>query len=255
MSETQRAGVVRNVNAGRAEHNPARSALPTGIRKRPVDGAVQIREPGPRRGGAGSGVVGDFIGNSTHHGGTDQAVYAFAREELDFWERELGREIPDGSFGENLTLSGFDVDGARLGDRWRIGDVVLQVTDARIPCGTFRAVMEVRGWLRRFTERGRSGAYLRVVSPGAVRAGTAVELVRRSGHGVGVVDAFRAQTTERELTAFLGSTKASTRTQARAVLEKVVGASRARVAARQHRDEIARLMMRRWISLVPSKIV
>ena len=198
MSETQRAGVVRNVNAGRAEHNPARSALPTGIRKRPVDGAVQIREPGPRRGGAGSGVVGDFIGNSTHHGGTDQAVYAFAREELDFWERELGREIPDGSFGENLTLSGFDVDGARLGDRWRIGDVVLQVTDARIPCGTFRAVMEVRGWLRRFTERGRSGAYLRVVSLGAVRAGTAVELVRRSGHGVGVVDAFRAQTTERD---------------------------------------------------------
>ncbi|MGQ1795602.1 MOSC domain-containing protein [Kocuria oceani] len=189
---------VRSVNVGRAEENPARSALPTGIRKRPVAGPVAIREPGPRRGGLGSGVAGDFIGNSTHHGGTDQAVYAFAREELDFWAHELGRELPDGSFGENLTLAGFDVDDARLGDVWRIGDVLLQVTDARIPCGTFRGVMEVRGWLRRFTERGRSGAYLKVLSPGAVRAGQAVDLVRRAEHGVGVTDAFRAQTTERE---------------------------------------------------------
>jgi MOSC domain-containing protein YiiM len=76
--------------------------------------------------------------------------------------------------------------------------VLLQVTDARIPCGTFRASMEVRGWLRRFTERGRSGAYLKVLSPGTVRAGLPVELVRRAGHGVGVADAFRAQTTDRE---------------------------------------------------------
>ncbi|MEX5295438.1 MOSC domain-containing protein [Kocuria sp. CPCC 205268] len=189
---------VESVNVGRAEENPARRNRPTGIRKRPVDGPVEIRDPGPRRGGLGSGLVGDFIGDGTYHGGTDQAVYAFAREELDFWARELGREIPDGSFGENLTLSGFDVDGARLGDVWRIGDVLLQVTDARIPCGTFRASMEVRGWLRRFTERGRSGAYLRVLSPGTVQAGSPVELVRRAEHGVGVADAFRAQTTERE---------------------------------------------------------
>ncbi len=189
---------VESVNVGRAEENPARRNRPTGIRKRPVDGPVEIRDPGPRRGGLGSGLAGDFIGDGTYHGGTDQAVYAFAREELDFWARELGREIPDGSFGENLTLSGFDVDGARLGDVWRIGDVLLQVTDARIPCGTFRASMEVRGWLRRFTERGRSGAYLRVLSPGTVQAGRPVELVRRAEHGVGVADAFRAQTTERE---------------------------------------------------------
>lgn len=189
---------VRSVNVGRAEPNAARRNRPTGIRKRPADGPVQVREPGPRRGGLGSGLAGDFIGDSTYHGGTDQAVYAFAREELDFWEQELGREIPDGFFGENLTLSGFDVDDARLGDVWRIGEVLLQVTDARIPCGTFRARMEVRGWLRRFTERGRSGAYLKVLSPGTVRAGLPVELVRRAGHGVGVVDAFRAQTTERD---------------------------------------------------------
>lgn len=198
MSTARTAGVVHSVNVGRAEENRARSSLPTGIHKRPVDGPVELRDPGPRRGGLGSGVAGDFIGNARFHGGTDQAVYAFAREELDHWERELGREIPDGAFGENLTLSGFEVDDARLGDRWRIGDALLQVTDARIPCGTFRAAMQVRGWLRRFTERGRTGAYLRVLEPGTVQAGMPVELVRRAPHGVRVVDAFRAQTTQRE---------------------------------------------------------
>ncbi len=190
-------GRVHSVNVGRSEVNPARPNRATGIRKHPVDGPVDVRDPGPRRGGLGSGLAGDFIGDGKYHGGTDQAVYAFAREELDFWAQELGREIPDGSFGENLTLSGVDVDDARLGDVWRIGGVLMQVTDARIPCGTFRASMEVRGWLRRFTERGRSGAYLKVLEPGTVRAGLPVELTRRAGHGVGVVDAFRAQTTER----------------------------------------------------------
>ena len=191
-------GRVHSVNVGRSGVNPARPNRSTGIHKRPVDGPVEVRDPGPRRGGLGSGLAGDFIGDGKYHGGTDQAVYAFAREELDFWEQELGREIPDGFFGENLTLSGFDVDDARLGDVWRIGEVLLQVTDARIPCGTFRGVMQVRGWLRRFTERGRSGAYLKVLAPGTVRAGQAVDLVRRPEHGVGVTDAFRAQTTERE---------------------------------------------------------
>ena len=191
-------GVLRSVNTARAEDNPAKPSLATGIRKRPVAGPVEIREPGPSRDGLGSGLVGDFIGDRRHHGGVDQAVYAFAREELDFWAQELGREVPDGCFGENLTLSGFDVDGARLGDVWRIGEVLLQVTDARIPCGTFRAAMAVRGWLRRFTERGRTGAYLKVLEPGTVEAGMGVELVHRAGHGVGVGDAFRAQTTQQE---------------------------------------------------------
>ena len=220
MSEKRWIGVVESVNVGRAEENPARSALPTGIRKRPVDGAVEIREPGPRRGGLGSGLAGDFIGNSRFHGGTDQAVYAFAREELDHWARELGREVPSGSFGENLTLLGADVDDARLGDRWRIGDVLLQVTDARIPCGTFRAAMQVRGWLRRFTERGRSGAYLKVLEPGTVRAGMPVELVHRAAHGVGVVDAFRAQTTQRERLPELLAAGEDLREQLRAKAER-----------------------------------
>ncbi|MFI7481380.1 MOSC domain-containing protein [Kocuria sp. M1R5S2] len=213
---------VRNVNVGRPEGNPAKPSRSTGIRKHPVDGPVELRDPGPRGGDRVSGVAGDFIGDSTYHGGTEQAVYAFAREELDHWERELGRELPDGSFGENLTLSGFDVDDARLGDRWRIGDVLLQVTDARIPCGTFRAAMEVRGWLRRFTERGRTGAYLKVLAPGEVRAGMPVELVHRATHGVRVVDAFRAQTTEREQLPALLAAGEDLRDQLRRMAEEQV---------------------------------
>jgi MOSC domain-containing protein YiiM len=92
---------------------------PTGIGKRPVD-AIDVADPGPkRRGPAGvgfSGVAGDFVGNGRHHGGSGQAVYAFAREELDHWERELGRTIAPGLFGENLTTVGIDVDAAEQGD-------------------------------------------------------------------------------------------------------------------------------------------
>lgn len=164
----------------------------TGIGKQPVDGRVEVRAPGPKRGGLGSGLVGDRIGNQRHHGGDDQAVYAFAREVLDHWQDVLGRDLPDGVFGENLTTTGLDVDAAILGERWRVGDAELQVTAPRIPCQTFRQAMQVRGWLRRFTEDGRSGAYLRVITPGTIGAGDSIEVVHRPDHGVTVVDAFRA---------------------------------------------------------------
>ena len=107
-----------------------------------------------------------------HHGGDYQAVYAFAREELDWWAAQLGRELPDGMFGENLTTSGLDVDGALIGERWAVGDeVVLEVCGPRIPCATFAARMGERGWVKRFTDVGRTGAYLSVVTGGTVRPG------------------------------------------------------------------------------------
>src|SRR3954471_22110828 len=110
---------VLSVNLGSSEHNPAKSVGVTGIGKRPVDVAV-LRAPGPKRGGLGSGLVGDFIGDVRSHGGDDQAVYAFAREELDSWEARLGVELADGSFGENLTTVDLDVDASLVGDRWAV---------------------------------------------------------------------------------------------------------------------------------------
>ncbi|MEU6364737.1 MOSC domain-containing protein [Streptomyces sp. NPDC046931] len=171
----------------------------TGIDKQPVDGPVRVAAPGPKGVGA-SGVAGDSVCDLRHHGGDDQAVYAFAREDLDAWERELGRELPNGSFGENLTTEGVDVSGARIGERWRIGpEVVLEVTSGRIPCRTFQEHLGERGWVRRFTRQGAPGAYLRVITPGEIRVGDSVEIVHRPGHDITVALQFRASTTERHL--------------------------------------------------------
>ncbi|WP_055493216.1 MOSC domain-containing protein [Streptomyces sp. TP-A0356] len=171
----------------------------TGIDKRPVDGPVRVTAPGPKGTGA-SGVAGDAVCDLRHHGGDDQAVYAVAREDLDGWERELGRALPNGSFGENLTTEGLDVSGARIGERWRIGsELVLEVTSGRIPCRTFQEHLGERGWVRRFTRKGAPGAYLRVVVPGEIRAGDPIEVVHRPDHEVTVAFQFRASTTERHL--------------------------------------------------------
>ncbi|MFD3979541.1 MOSC domain-containing protein [Streptomyces griseus] len=172
----------------------------TGIDKRPVEGPVEVLDPGPR-GSGGSGVAGDAVCDLRHHGGSDQAVYAFAREELDAWERELdGRKLPNGMFGENFTTLGLDVSGARIGERWRVGaDLVLEVTSGRIPCRTFAHHLGERGWVRRFTQRAATGAYLRVIEPGAVRSGDPIEIVHRPDHEVTAALQFRAVTTERTL--------------------------------------------------------
>jgi MOSC domain-containing protein YiiM len=183
---------VASVNLGTREPSTAKDVGVTGIRKRSVPSAV-LRAPGPKHGGLGSGLVDDFIGDVQHHGGDYQAVYAFAREELDYWERRLGADLANGSFGENLTTSGFDVDAALIGDRWAVGDeVVLEVTGPRIPCATFAARMGVRGWLKTFTEVGRSGAYLSIATGGVVRPDDALAVVSRADHDVDVPTTFRA---------------------------------------------------------------
>ncbi|RNI22304.1 MOSC domain-containing protein [Flexivirga caeni] len=163
----------------------------TGIHKRPVD-RVEVRAPGPKRGGLGSGVLGDFIGDRDNHGGDDQAVYAVAREELDWWGERLGRSLADGMFGENLTTVGIDVDHAVVGTRWSVGSAVLEVTGPRIPCGTFRVHMAERGWLKTYVAHGLSGAYLRVVEPGVIRPGDVVEVGAAPAHGIEVPTVFRA---------------------------------------------------------------
>lgn len=192
---------LRSVNVGRlksVEYTDAPSGS-TGIDKQPVEGPVRVAAPGPK-GAAGSGLAGDVVADLRHHGGDDQAVYAFAREDLDAWEGELARPLADGAFGENLTTSGVDVSGARIGERWRIGaDVVLEVTSSRIPCRTFAGHLGEKGWVRRFTQNAAPGAYLRVIEPGEIRAGDAIEIVHTPDHEVTVALQFRSATTERAL--------------------------------------------------------
>ncbi|MBT2402423.1 MULTISPECIES: MOSC domain-containing protein [unclassified Streptomyces] len=190
-----------SVNLGRAtvvDYTDAKGAV-TGIGKRPVPGPVRVFAPGPK-GIAAGGVEGDDVCDLRHHGGDHQAVYAYAREDLDWWERELGRELPGGIFGENFTTSGIDVNGALLGERWRVGpDLVLEVASARIPCRTFQGALGETGWVKRFTQEARPGAYLRVIEEGSVSPGDTIEILHRPDHEVTVDFWFRAFTTERTL--------------------------------------------------------
>jgi MOSC domain-containing protein YiiM len=189
-----------SVNLGHRRPNPHKDTGWTGIGKQPTLEPVKVRAPGHTMTGLGSGLVGDFIGVGKHHGGVEQAVYAFQREDLNEWERRLGRELPNGFFGENLTTSGLEVNDACLGERWRVGhEVVLQVTSPRIPCSTFRGWMGEKGWAKTFTAAGRPGAYLSVITPGTIRAGDSIEVVHRPDHDVTISMAFRATTTERAL--------------------------------------------------------
>ncbi|OEU85284.1 sulfurase [Streptomyces abyssalis] len=191
-----------SVNVAKPLRAPSYTDAPgslTGIDKRPASGPVGVSAPGPK-GTGGSALADDTIGDMRHHGGDHQAVYAYAREDLDGWARELGRDLDPGCFGENLTTEGLDVNGARIGERWLIGDqVVLEVTAPRIPCRTFAGWLDERGWVKRFTERALPGAYLRVVQPGAVCAGDGVVIVHRPDHEVTVSFLFRALTREPEL--------------------------------------------------------
>lgn len=215
--------MVLSVNIGRlrsSAHTVALSGL-TGIDKRPVDGSVRVRAPGPR-GKGGSGLVGDQIGDLRHHGGDDQAVYAYAREDLDDWAGELGRELPNGCFGENLTTAGIDLAAALIGERWRIGaDLVLEVSTPRIPCRTFAGWLGERGWIKRFTERARSGTYLRVIEPGRVRAGDPIEVIDLPDHDVTTELVFRALTRQPELLPRLLAADALTEGDRRRALKRV----------------------------------
>ncbi len=177
-----------SVNVGRPRPNPWKPVAQTGIDKRPVSGPVQVTAPGPKGTGA-VGLAGDRVYDVKHHGGPDQAVYAYAREDLDTWQAELGTALHNGVFGENLTTEG-----------WRAGDgVVLEVSCPRIPCGTFQGWLDQAGWIKRFTAAAVPGTYLRVLEPGQIQAGDPVVIEHRPDHDVTVAVTFQALTTDPDL--------------------------------------------------------
>ncbi|HYK68564.1 MAG TPA: MOSC domain-containing protein [Streptosporangiaceae bacterium] len=166
---------------------PARSA----IDKRPASGPVEV---GPL------GLDGDTVADKVNHGGLEQAVYTYAREDLDFWTEQLSRELRNGMFGENITTAGIDVSAAQIGETWRVGSVVLQVTAPRIPCTTFKAWMdEEPGWVKRFAAARRPGAYLRVLTPGTLTAGDDLVVLSRPDVAVTVAESMQAYYGDREL--------------------------------------------------------
>jgi MOSC domain-containing protein YiiM len=167
----------------------------TAILKTPVEGPVRVRA---------LGIEGDEIGDRRFHGGPHKAVYAFSREDLDLWAQQLGRPVPAGTFGENLTTLGIDVNHAVLGEHWRIGSVLLAPAEVRTPCATFRTWLGRQGydttdWMRRFAREARAGVYLRVLEEGTLQAGDDIRVEHRPSHGVTAVMMFRAFTFDRSL--------------------------------------------------------
>ena len=153
-----------SVNIGKPQPIPGHKAQ-TGIFKQPVTGPVAIR---PLE------VEGDAILDRLHHGGRDQAVYLYFADDYDWWSTQLGQTITPGTFGENLTIDGVAGQAVAIGDRFAIGDVVLEVTYHRTPCMTLAARMGDNGFVRRFARALRPGAYCRVITPGMVEAGMSV---------------------------------------------------------------------------------
>ena len=168
------AGSVLSVNVAEMREVPRRGVtVKTGIWKHPVAGRVPVR---------GVNVGGDDQADRSVHGGPDKAVYAYAREDTDWWEGELGSELPHGVFGENLTLHGVDVTGALIGERWRIGSVLLEVSEPRFPCWKLGVRFGDPLMLKRFAQARRTGTYLRIVEDGSLRPGDAVRVVSRPAH-------------------------------------------------------------------------
>ncbi|WOQ68923.1 MOSC domain-containing protein [Microbacterium limosum] len=165
----------------------AGSAGVTAIDKRPLARGAKV---GP------FGLRGDVQVNRKHHGGLDKALYAYAQEDAEFWEKQLGREVPPGYFGENLRTEGIDVNAARIGEVWRIGErVEVAVTMPRTPCQTFSRWVggaAERGWVKRFAAERRLGPYLRVVRGGVVRPGDEIVVVAAPDDAPGLLDGFRS---------------------------------------------------------------
>ena len=171
-------GHIVSVNVGRPREftldgKPHVSA----IWKEPVQGRLVVK---------GVNIEGDDQADRKNHGGPDKAIYAYALEDYDWWSAELGRPIAPGTFGENLTLSGLDVNGALVGERWRVGNTVLEVAQPRLPCYKLANRMGDRAFARRFAAASRWGAYLRIVEEGDVAAGDPVAVMSRPDHSVTV---------------------------------------------------------------------
>jgi MOSC domain-containing protein YiiM len=171
---------VVSVNVGQPRQIGVRRGRPlmSSIVKEPVEGRARA---------AGVNLEGDAQADLRVHGGADKAVYAYAAEDIAWWAQALGRdELGPGWFGENLTTEGVDVTGAVVGERWRIGDAELEVSQPRLPCFKLGVRFGDRLMLKAFAQASRPGAYLRIIREGTVGAGDGIELLHRPEHGVTV---------------------------------------------------------------------
>lgn len=187
MSRTAPRVVSVNVGQPRQLERDGR-VVSTAIWKSPVRGRQRV---------VGVNIAGDGQADRTVHGGEDKAVYAYAAEDYAWWEAELAVGLAPATFGENLTVAGLDLQDALIGERWRVGTVLLQVTQPRIPCFKLGIRMDDRHFPRRFAEAGRPGTYLSILEAGEIGAGDLIEVVYRPDHGLTVGTVERAYHADR----------------------------------------------------------
>jgi MOSC domain-containing protein YiiM len=183
-------GRVASVNVGRPRDiTVGDTVVRTSIWKEPIAGRVAVR---------GVNLAGDDQSDRRVHGGDRKAVYAYAREDLDWWGERLGQRLDPGTFGENLTTEGIDVSGARVGERWRVGSALIEVTQPRLPCYKLELRMDQAGFIDEFIDGGRPGAYLRIVEEGEIGAGDDVRIVSRPDGAPSMTEVMRRKTKRSE---------------------------------------------------------
>jgi MOSC domain-containing protein YiiM len=215
---------VLSVNVGRpAPFRVGGYTLISAFVKTPVTGPVAAR---------GYNLEGDEQGDRVHHGGPDQAVYAYASEDAAWWGEQLGRAFAPAAFGENLTLAGVDVSGARIGERWRIGTAELRVAGPRVPCSKLATALGDLRLQKRFLHAGRPGTYLAITGEGVLQADDRVEVVHRPEHGVSVALVIEALLIDRSRVQELACARADMLPKLAAWFDEVVYANAAAGSAR-----------------------
>ena len=175
-SSASASGVLVSVHVGRPRSvQGVRASVTTAIWKQPVQGRVAVR---------GVNLAGDEQADRSVHGGPDKAIYAYALEEVRLWQSELGRDLGEAAFGQNLTTEGIDVSGAVIGERWRIGTTLLEVAQPRQPCFKLGLRIGEPGFVKRFAHASRPGAYLRIIEEGDLASGDTVDVISRPDHGI-----------------------------------------------------------------------
>ena len=172
-----------SINIGKARTQQRKDYLETtGIYKLPVEKPVEIKL---------LGIEEDIICDTKNHGGPDQAIYVYGGADYAWWSKELGKELAPGTFGENLTISDLECAQFNVGDFLHIGDLTLQVTSPRIPCGTFVTRMGDSQWVKRFRDAERPGLYCRVVKEGVINTGDAIKIEKYTGETVSILQMYR----------------------------------------------------------------
>jgi MOSC domain-containing protein YiiM len=174
---------LTSINIGKEQTQQRKDYVETtGIYKTPLSGAVEIKS---------LGIEGDAICDHEHHGGPDQAIYVYGSADYEWWSQELGREFAPGTFGENFTISGLESGSFNVGDYLHVGEVILQVTAPRIPCGTFATRMQDPQWVKKFRKAERPGLYCRVIKEGLVNVGDEVRVEKYCGVTLSLVQMYR----------------------------------------------------------------